>query len=44
MMPPDVATGVLVFVGLTVLRFGVPLLVVIGLGAAVRRIEVALPT
>lgn len=42
-MPPDATTGMLVFVGLTVLRFGVPLLVVLGLGSALHRIEMALP-
>lgn len=43
MMPPDVFTGMLTFVALFALRFAVPLLVILVLGALVRRLELALP-
>ena len=42
MMPPDVWTGMFAFTALALLRFGVPLLLILMVGFLARRVEAAL--
>lgn len=43
MMAPDISTGALVLVALTAARVLVPLIAILALGSAARRIQTALP-